>query len=325
MRFGKTDIELGKIGLGCWAIGGIWRDLNANAGWGDVDDDESLRALHAGLDAGARFLDTANIYGCGHSERVVGKAVKGHRDQVILSTKFGILCDEEKKETIGQIESEEDIMASCEQSLRRLDTDYIDILLFHLGDFPLERVDMVLEALEKLVDQGKIRAYGWSTADPERARRFAQGFHCGGFMHVENIMEDDAAMLDLCEELGMTSIGRTPLCMGLLTGKYDRNTVFAKGDLRGKDEAPPWMTYYIDGKPNEVLLKKLNSVREILTSDGRTLAQGCLAWIWARSNKCIPIPGFRTEKQVRENVAALEKGPLTQEKMQQIEMLLKDI
>lgn len=322
MKFGRSDIEIGKIGLGCWAIGGPWRDLNANAGWGDVDDAESLRALEAGIEVGVKYLDTANIYGCGHSEYMVGKAIKGKRDKVVVSTKFGILCDEEKKETTGLIETAEDIIQSCHDSLRRLDTDYIDILLFHLSDFPVERADMVVETLEKLVDQGKIRNYGWSTPDPERARAFAKGAHCGGYMHVENIMEDDAAMLAVCDELGMTSIGRTPFCMGLLTGKHNKDTVFAKGDLRGKEAAPPWMTYYIDGKPNEELLAKLASVRDILSSNGRTLAQGCLAWIWARSERCVPVPGFRTEKQVRENAAALEFGPLTADQMREIEALL---
>lgn len=325
MLFGKSDIEIGKIGLGCWAIGGIWRDLNANAGWGDVNDNESVRAIQAGIDCGARYLDTANIYGCGHSERVVGKAIRGKRDQIVISSKFGILCDEQKKETTGQIECPEDIIHSIEGSLRRLGTDYVDIMLFHLGDFPVERVDMVAETLEKLVAQGKLRAYGWSTSDEERIRAFAKYPHCGGFMFVENIMEDDKKMLSLCDELDVTGICRTPFCMGLLTGKYDKNTVFPKGDLRGKEEAPPWMTYYVEGKPNEKMLNKLASVRDILSSDGRTLAQGCLAWIWARSSRYVPVPGFRTEKQVRENVRALEKGPLTSEQMEQIEKLLSRV
>lgn len=323
MKFGKSDIELGSLGLGCWAIGGPWRDLNANAGWGDVDDNESLRALKAGIEMGARYLDTANIYGCGHSERIVGQAVKGMRDRVVISTKFGILCDEDRKETTGFIQTPADIVKSCEDSLRRLDIDTIDILLFHLGDYPTERVDILIDTLEKLADDGKIRAYGWSTSDVGRACALAQGPRCGGFMHVENVMEDDARMLEICDVLGMTSIARTPFCMGLLTGKYNKDTVFGKGDLRGREDAPPWMTYFVDGKPNQALLDKLAAVREILTSGGRTLAQGCLAWIWARSGRCIPVAGFRTEKQVRENAAAREFGPLTPAQMNEIELLLR--
>lgn len=322
MKFGKSNIEIGKLGLGCWAIGGPWRDLNANAGWGDVDDNESIKAIQAGIEAGAKLLDTANIYGCGHSEVIVGKAISGMRDKVSVSTKFGILCDEEKKETTGNIETAQDIIQSCEDSLRRLNTDYIDIFLFHLDAFPIEKADMVLSTLEKLVEDGKIRSYGWSTPDPERARIFAKGAHCGGFMHVENIMEDQGQMIDLCREYGLTGLGRTPFCMGLLTGKYDKNTTFSSTDLRGKVNAAPWMTYFIDGKPNEELLAKLASVREILTSDGRTLPQGCLSWVWARSERLLPVCGFRSEKQVRENLAAIEKGPLTAEQMKQINELL---
>lgn len=312
---------MGSIGLGCWAIGGPFTDLNAAAGWGDVDDRESLRALRAGLEMGAGYLDTANIYGCGHSERLVGRAIKGLRDRVVISSKFGILCDEESRATTGQIGSARDVFASCEGSLRRLGTDVIDIYLFHLGDFPPDRIGMVLEALEQLAAQGKIRSYGWSTDAAARARAFAAGSHCGGFMHVENVLEDDAAMVGLCEELHMTSLCRTPLAMGLLTGKYGANARFGKGDLRGED-APPWMTYYINGKPNAEMLKKLTAIRDVLTSDGRTLAQGCLAWIWARSPRCLPVPGFKTERQVRENVAALEKGPLSAAQMAQIDALL---
>lgn len=235
---------------------------------------------------------------------------------------LGKLVHDGMRETTGTIETPAEIIRSCEDSLRRLHTDYIDIFLFHLDTFPVERTDMVLSTLEQLVKVGKIRAYGWSTADPVRARVFARGAHCGGFMHVENVMEDQRAMINLCAELELTGLGRTPLCMGLLTGKYNKYTVFSSNDLRGKVDAAPWMTYFVDGKPNAELLAKLDSVREILTSNNRTLAQGCLAWVWARSERLVPVCGFRNEKQVQENFAAMEKGPLTAEQMREINALL---
>ncbi len=293
MKFGIDKKEIKPIGLGCWAIGGQFFDLGAPAGWGDVKDEVSLDALRQGIEMGVSLIDTANIYGAGHSERLVGEAIKGRRDQVILTTKFGILCDEMTKTTTGQIETEEDIRSSCEASLRRLGTDYIDVFLFHLGDYPKEKAPMVRETLEKLVKEGKIRSYGWSTSDPERAAIFAEGAHAGSMEFALNVMEDDEGMVEFCKREGVSAICRSPLAMGLLTGKYNKHTVMPDQDLRGKN-APPWMNYYIDGRPNEVFLDKLDAIREILTSKGRTLAQGCIAWVLGRGGHCIPIPGFKT-------------------------------
>ena len=321
IKLGRTGLEISRMGLGSWAIGGPCMDNGTQMGWGDVDDEQSIRSIHMALDAGVNYLDTANIYGAGHSEEVVGRAIQGRRDKVVVSTKFGILCDPVRKCTTGVIQSAEDIRKSCEDSLRRLNTDYIDLLLFHLGGCELTKALEARDVLEALVAEGKIRAYGWSTEMADSARVFAQGEHCAAFMHIENLFEDYGGMISLCEEKGMLSLCRSPLCMGLLTGKYGANASFAANDLRGVN-APPWMTYFVDGKPNAELMRRLDSVRGILTSGGRTLAQGCLAWLWARSGQCVPVPGFRTEKQAVENAQAMEKGPLTPEQMAQIHQML---
>ena len=297
-------------------------DNGTQMGWGDVDDGQSIRAIHRALDMGVNYLDTANIYGAGHSEEVIGKAVHGRRDQVVISTKFGILCDPVRKCTAGSIRSAADIRQSCEDSLRRLQTDYIDLFLFHLGACELDKALQVRQTLESLVGEGKIRAYGWSTENAERAAVFAQSLHCAAFMHIENLFEDYGDMLALCEAQDKVSLCRSPLCMGLLTGKYSQSTQFVENDLRGRN-APAWMTYFINGKPNQEMMRRLEAVREILTAGGRTLAQGCLAWLWARSDKCVPVPGFRTEKQVKENVEALNAGPLTPEQMREIAKVLE--
>lgn len=322
MRLGKSDIETKPIGLGCWAIGGQFRDMGAAAGWGDVEDSVSRKALNTGLEMGVQLLDTANIYGAGHSEKLIGQVMKGKRDKVIVATKFGILCDEGKKCTTGHISDPDDIRKSCDESLRRLGTDYIDIFHFHLGDFQPDDAVWVRDALEDLVKEGKIRYYGWSTQDTERARIFAEGEHCISMEFAENVMEDNPEMRFFCSESKLCAICRTPLAMGLLTGKYNSGSVFGQGDLRGKD-APPWMNYYINGKPNEVFLKKLEAIREILTSEGRTLAQGCIAWIWGMDSNCMPIPGFKNEKQVVENLSALEYGPLKEKEVIQIRNILE--
>lgn len=321
IRLGNSDIQISRIGLGSWAIGGPCLDNGKALGWGDVDDAQSIRSIRRGIDLGVNYIDTANIYGAGHSEEVVGRAVKGIRNQVVISTKFGILVNEAEKRTDGVMQNMDDVRKSVNDSLRRLDTDYIDLLYFHLGSYDLEGAVQVRETLEDLVRAGKIRAYGWSTEIPECAEVFAQGEHCAAFMHIENIFEDYDDMIRLCEKHDMASVCRSPLCMGLLTGKYDRNTRFSGNDLRGAN-APAWMNYFIDGKPNPEMIKKLDSIREILSSNGRTLAQGCLAWLWGRSEKCVPVPGFRTEKQVEDNARAMEFGRLTPAQMQEIDRIL---
>lgn len=321
INLGKTGLQIRRIGLGSWAIGGPCMDGGAQMGWGDVDDEQSVRAIRRAVELGVNYIDTANIYGAGHSEEVVGRAVRGIRDEVVISTKFGILCDPVAKCTTGIIREAGEVARSCEDSLRRLGTDRIDLLLFHLGSCALEFAAEVREALEALVRAGKIRAYGWSTEDAACARIFAEGEHCAAFMHIGNVLEDYPDMIALCEETGMISLCRSPLCMGLLTGKYGADTRFAANDLRGRN-APAWMQYFVDGKPNPELLRRLDGIRSVLTSGGRTLAQGCLAWLWGRSPQTVPVPGFRTERQAEDNARALEFGPLTPAQMAEIDGIL---
>lgn len=321
MKFGRTELELTPIGLGTWAIGGSWYDLGTTAGWGDVNDEESLRALDTGIGMGVNLIDTANVYGAGHSETLVGKAIKGKRDKVFVSTKFGLMFNEETKTTCGKTETPEDIISSCNDSLKRLDTDYIDLYLFHVGDYPIGKVPMVLDTLEKLVSDGKIRYYGWSTSDVERQKLFAAGEHYQACMFAQNVLEDDPKMRKFIDEQKVTGLCRSPLAMGLLTGKYNQNSKFQSNDLRGKN-APVWMQYFVDGKPNEAFLKKLDAIREILTSDERTLAQGCISWIWGRDEYSLPVPGFKNVKQVVSNVSAMEKGPLSKEQVKEIDKIL---
>ena len=165
---------------------------------------------------------------------LVGKAIAGRRDKVFVSTKFGIQFDPETRTTTGSIKTPQDIINSCEDSLKRLGTDYIDLFLFHLGDFPAEEAPMVRDTLEKLVDDGKIRYYGWSTSDPARQEIFSLGKHYEGCEFALNVLEDDPVMCSFVEEKGITGLGRSPLAMGLLTGKYNQKTNFSKDDLRGK-------------------------------------------------------------------------------------------
>jgi aryl-alcohol dehydrogenase-like predicted oxidoreductase len=319
---GHSGIEVSALGMGCWAIGGPFWAGETPLGWGEVDDEESIRAIHAALDRGVNFFDTANVYGAGHSERVLGRAVAGRRSNVVIATKFNAVFDEATRQVTGADPSPEGIRKACEESLRRLNTDYIDLYQFHDNNYPAEKAAPVRETLEKLVQAGKIRAYGWSTDYVDKAEVFAQGPKCTAIQLQLNVLDDNPAMISFCEKQDLAAINRGPLAMGLLTGKYTLATKVPTDDVRGA-RSPEWMKYFKDGKPNPEWMSMRDAILEILTSQGRTAAQGALAWNWARSPQTIPIPGFRTVKQVEENARAMEFGPLTAEQMKQIEVILK--
>ncbi len=321
---GRSGIEVSALGMGCWAIGGPFWSGETPLGWGEVDDEQSIQAIHAAMDRGVNFFDTANVYGAGHSERVLGRALAGRRSQVVIATKFNSLFDETTRQVTGADPSPEGIERACEDSLRRLNTDYIDLYQFHDNDYPAAKAAPIRETLEKLVRAGKIRAYGWSTDFVDKAEAFAQGPNCASIQLQLNVLDDNPPMIALCEAYSLAAINRGPLAMGLLTGKYSSATQVSADDVRGQ-KSPAWMKYFMDGKPNPEWLSMRQAVVEILTSEGRTLAQGALAWIWARSPQTIPIPGFRTVKQVEENAAAMECGPLTQDQMKRIDAILKRI
>ncbi len=199
-KLGRSNIEISAMGMGCWAIGGpFWAD-ETPLGWGEVDDKESVRALRACFDLGVNFFDTASVYGTGHSERVLERAFRGDRDQVVIATKFGPTFNEVTRQTTGSDASPGGIRQSCEDSLRRLNTDYIDLFQFHLNDHPLSEAGEVRDTLEELVKEGKIRAYGWSTDFEDRARFFADGENCSAIQLQLNVLESNPAVVAVCEE-----------------------------------------------------------------------------------------------------------------------------
>lgn len=318
--FGRSGLQISALGLGGWAIGGPFWGGDLPIGYGHVDDAESIRAIERAVDLGVNLFDTAGVYGCGHSERILGKALGPHRQNVIIATKVGDQFDEETRRITGDMGDDPlaYIRQACEDSLRRLQTDYIDLYQLHFGDYDLEKAVEVRDLFEQLIAEGKIRYYGWSTDDPERARLFAQGPHCTAIQHTLNVLEDSPAMLAVCTEYNLASINRGPLSMGLLTGKYTSNDQVEEEDIRRSQLS--WNPFSSERMPQH--LQQLASVREILTSDGRTLAQGALAWIWARGTHTFPIPGFKSVAQVEENAAAMHYGPLSQDQLRQIDTLL---
>lgn len=298
---GRSGIQVSAVGVGCWAMGG--------SGWGGgADDAASTLGVHKALELGVNLFDTAEGYGPGHSEEVLGEALKGRRDQAVIATKFW-----------G--DTPEYVQKACEGSLRRLQTDYLDLYQFHINEFGPEGAEPIRDALEELVAAGKIRCYGWSTDYPDRARVFAEGPHCAAIQCNLNVLLDAPEILAVCEEQDLAALNRGPLAMGLLTGKYALDSEqLPEDDIRRM--TPDWMVYFKDGRPSPEWLAKVHTLAEILRGDGRTLAQGALAWLLARSERTLPIPGFRTLAQLEENCGVLDHGPLSQQEMAEIETLL---
>ena len=312
---GRSGIAVSPMGIGCWAMGG--------SGWGGgADDAESIRGIQKGLAMGVTFFDTADVYGMGRSERVLGQALAGKREQAVIATKFGNAFDEATQTGLGPKADPDYIRSACENSLRRLNTDYIDLYQFHLNGFGPEGAEEVRDTLEDLVAAGKIRSYGWSTDFPDRAHIFAKGPSCTAIQVQMNVLDTAPEIRAVCKEFDLAAINRGPLAMGLLTGKYTPGKTLPEDDVRGPN-APSWMKYFKDGQANPEWLEKVNAISEVLRSGGRTLAQGALAWLWAYSDLTLPIPGFRNAAQVEENCGALAYGPLTSAQMSQIDEILE--
>lgn len=311
---GRSNLVISAMGVGCWAIGGPnWRG-ETPIGWSHVDDAESIRGLRRALDLGITFFDTADIYGSGHSERIVGQALAGKRDRVVLATKFGNTFDEDSHRALGRDITPEYIRRACDASLRRLNVDYIDLYQLHIKEVELPQARVVRDTLEELVSAGKIRWYGWSTDDTASAREFGQGPHCAAIQQKMNLFEGNSELLAICDESNLASIIRSPLAMGVLTGKFTAETRFPADDVRVR-------RLNFQGTDADKL-HKVEQLRGIMCEGGRTLAQAALGWLWARSERTIPIPGFKTVAQVEENAGALNYGALTPAQMDRISAIL---
>ncbi|HEY0450097.1 aldo/keto reductase [Actinophytocola sp.] len=308
-------VEVSALGFGCWAIGGPFSDTEGKPlGWGEVDDDESIRAVRRAVDLGVTFFDTADVYGAGHSEEVLGRALAGHRDEVVIASKWGNVFDADTKVRTGTDASPGYVRRALEATLKRLGTDHLDLYQLHIGP-SIEDAVALREAGEDLVRDGLVRGYGWSTDDPGRAAAFAAGPHCVAVQHELSVLHDAPELLAVCDRHDLASINRSPLAMGLL-GRRTASRPATGADIRSA--APDWLRFFRDGVPTAQWQSRVDAVREILTSDGRTLAQGALGWLWARSERTIPIPGFRTVAQAEENAGALAHGPLTSEQLAEL-------
>lgn len=316
--FGKNKIEISPIGLGCWPIGGeMYLDGKSDA-YTNIDDNESIKAIKTGIDYGINFFDTADCYGAGHSERILGKAIKGVREDLVIATKFGYTFNEESKHILGTCNTREYVIKACKDSLKRLGTEYIDLYQFHVGYLEEYQALDAMDGLLELQRSGLIREIGWSTYDEKMIDLFPENL--ATIQHVSNVLVNNKNMIEACQKHKLLSLNNSPLAMGLLGGKYKPGDIIPDGDVRSSGF--DWVTYFDNGKPNKEFYDKMSSIRDILESNGRTLAQGSLAWIWGNSEITVPIPGFRTVKQAKDNALAMEKGPLTKTQVKEIDSIL---
>lgn len=300
----RSTQSIPALGLGCWAIGGpYWADT-IPLGLGKVDDETAKSALKTALDLGIRYFDVADVYGAGHAEQVLGEATLGQHD-VLIATKFGHKFDTTSKQVQGKATSPEDIREAVHNSLRRLKREQIDLYELHLEGLNADEAQQIANELDNLVQQGTIGAYGWVTDHTSDVQQWAgrEGFYA--VQHEFSALHPAKELRALCAQQGLISVCRAPFAMGLLSHQINHANSF--GDA---DSLPEHLAHYLDtDQPDQ----RLKDIHDLLRTDGRTVAQGALGWIWATDSNALPIPGFRNPDHVKENAKALELGPLPDE------------
>lgn len=298
-KFGNTDLLISEIGFGAWAVGGGAKVGDIAIGWGDADDTTSKKAVFAAMDAGINFFDTADFYGLGHSEKLLGEALKDHKE-VIIATKVGHRNSNEK---IVLDYSKDYIIKSCDESLKRLSRDTVDYYQLHSARMEHLQKGDCIEAMELLKQQGKIRYWGLSlnTFHPQAEADCLINNNLGdGLQLVFNLINQRAvAIIEKAGANGYGIIARMPLQFGLLTGKFSPQTSFAKDDHRSFRLTPE-----IIQLTTELLKEK---VQPIAKKGGLTLTQMALSYILSYSQISTIIPGIRTEEQVVQNTAGLKQ------------------
>jgi len=312
--------DVAPLGMGCWGIGGRFFAGNQPLGFPDIDSNDAVRILHAALDAGIAVFDTAAVYGAGQSERLLGTALKGRSEALIIS-KLGTAFDEETRQILEDRTDPGGVSTAIEDSLRRLQRDCIDVMLLHLNGLPVAAAAPIFEEMERARQAGKIRSYGWSTDFPESAVAMAQMAGFVGVEHAMNVFVDVPSIQSVVKQQDLVAFIRSPLAMGLLTGGYDATSVVPDDDVRSVNSER--RDYFRDGKASPKYLAGLEALRDLLQTGGRTLAQGALGWLMAKSDRNVPLPGARTVAQVRENAGALRFGPLPQAVMAEIETVIR--
>ncbi|MBS3945994.1 MAG: aldo/keto reductase [Melioribacter sp.] len=308
-QLGKNGPRITTIGFGAWAIGGPWQ-----WGWGEVDDKESIEAINKAIENGINWIDTAAVYGYGHSEKVVGEAIKEIREKVFLATKCGMINDGSGNAVINN--DPENIRKECEESLKKLKTDYIDLYQIHWPDENVE-VERSWEMMVQLKDEGKVKYIGVCNFDVELIKR------CMKIERVQSLqppysmlrrnVENEILPYCLQNEIGV--VVYSPMQAGLLTGKFDMNKL-APDDWRRKGAS--------FREPNlSKALKFVDKLKPI--AESKNISVGNLAVGWVLSNNAVTsaIVGARNSKQVKENVIAADLK-LSESELDEIKSLLNE-
>src|SRR5271169_4569687 len=271
-----TDLEVSEQGLGC---------MGMSAFYGTIDEAESTATIHRALELGITFLDTADMYGRGRNEELVGRAIEGRRDEVVLATKFGnIIRDDGSRGVDGRPEY---VHLAFEASQRRLGVDHVDLYYQHRVDKTVP-IEETVGAMAELVAAGKVRYLGLSEASPQTIRR-AHAVHPIAALQTEYSLwtrDPEGEVLDTCRELAIGFVAYSPLGRGFLTGRFRSADDFEDGDFRGSLPR-------LQGENLERNLELVRRVEEIAAAKGVTPAQLALAWVLARGDDVVPIPGTK--------------------------------
>ncbi len=292
-QLGKFDVRLTTLGLGTWAFGGPWQ-----YGWGAQDDDESLRTILAAVEAGVNWIDTAPIYGCGHSESIVGRAVRGMTAKPLIATKCGLLWNE-KRQKVNCLDFDS-IIRECEDSLRRLGVETIDLYQMHWPQ-PDAQIEEAWEAMARLVEQGKVRYLGVSNATVQQIGRLQKVWPVSAVQPPYSMLRRDIEkdLLPYCKQHRIGVVCYSPMQKGLLTGKFTKEFIstLAADDHRRNDPM-------FNGAAFERYAKIVEALRPVAQRSGKTLSQLAIAWTLRKEEVTAAIVGARKPKQIQETVAA---------------------
>lgn len=289
-ELGHGALEVSAIGLGC---------MGMSQSYGTRDDAESLATLNRALELGITFLDTADIYGTGHNEEFVGRAIKGRRQEVVLATKCGFTWDEQGKQT-GIDASPAHIREACDASLRRLGMEVIDLYYLHRVDRRVP-VEESVGAMSELVSAGKVRFLGLSEVSTETLRRAHSVHPITALQSEYSLWTRDAEedVIPACEELGIGFVPFSPLGRGFLTGQIKSPEDFPEDDMRRTMPR-------FQGENFQKNIELVRRVEELAAEKGCTPSQLALAWVLAQGETIVPIPGTKRRKYLEENAGALD-------------------
>ena len=292
---GKTELELTVIGFGAWAIGGG----DYAFGWGPQDDQESIKAIHKALDLGVNWIDTAPVYGLGRSEEVVGRAIKGIREEVVVATKCGFVWNEQRE--ISATLKAESVEREVEDSLRRLGTDYIDLYQIHWPN-PEEDIEEAWKVMAGLVEDGKVRYPAVSNFSVEQLERISPIHPVASLQPPYSMFRRsiEAEILPYCSENGIGVVVYSPLQNGLLTGKFTKELI---QNLPDSDFRKTTNRHFQEPQV-DINLAAVEELRPVADDCGLSLAQLALAWVLRRQEVTSAITGTRKPAQIEETVKA---------------------